>query len=118
MNNNGVSLPQCILEEIGFEGLDGITLEGLWKRISVRFKLPHPLNARVSNDIWAFVQRAQCLSFYELEEEREPFKFFDRAEYIDPFFGSIDAVGFLSAFLMLIPYHMELVKIVENLKRF
>lgn len=95
MNNNVTSLPQCILEEIGFEGLEGITIEGLWKRISVRTKLPLPLNDKFINEIWIFVHKAKCLHFYELPEEREPLKLFDRAEYVDPFFGATEPVSFI-----------------------
>lgn len=92
MNNNLTSLPQSILEEIGLEGLEGITLEGLWKRIGVRFKLPLPLNDKLINQIWAFVQSAKCLYFYWLQEDREPLKLFDRADYVDPFFGATEPV--------------------------
>ncbi|XP_055298279.1 general transcription factor 3C polypeptide 1 isoform X2 [Sitodiplosis mosellana] len=88
--NNTASLPLCILEEIGLEGLEGITLEGLWKRIGVRLKLPLPLNSRVTNDIWKFIQSAKCLQLYELPEEREPLKLFDRADSVDPLFGATE----------------------------
>lgn len=95
--SNAASLPTCILEEIGFEGLEGITVEGLWKRIGVRLKLmPLPLNKRLRNDIWKFVQNAKCLQYYELPEEREPLKLFDRSEVMDPFFGVPEPVSIFS----------------------
>ncbi|XP_031625024.1 general transcription factor 3C polypeptide 1 [Contarinia nasturtii] len=88
MNGSNIaSVPVCILEEIGLEGLEGITIEGLWKRIGARLKLPLPLNNRLTNDIWKFVQNAKCLQYYELPDEREPLKLFDRSEVMDPFFG-------------------------------
>lgn len=85
--NNITTLPFSILEEIGFEGLEGITIEGLWKRLSVRLKLPLPLNDKFRNEVWSFIQSAKCLQFYTLPEEREPLKLFDRTESTDPFFG-------------------------------
>lgn len=91
--NNSATLPLCILEEIGFEGLDGITIEGLWKRISVRIRISLPLNERITEQIWNFVLEAKCLRFYLLPEERESLKLFDRIESIDPFFGAVDAVS-------------------------
>lgn len=96
--NYPVSLPLCILEEIGFEGLEGITLEGLWKRISIRLKLPLPLSSSITNDIWKFVTNAKCFQFYELPEEREPLKLFDRADVTDPFFTNADPVSVFMAF--------------------
>lgn len=93
--NNVASLPLSILEEIGYEGLEGITIEGLWKRLSVRLKLPLPLNERLTNDVWKFVQNAKCLQFFELPEEREPLKLFDRADCTDPFFGNAEPVRIL-----------------------
>lgn len=94
--NNVASVPLCILEEIGLEGLEGITIEGLWKRLSVRLKLPLPLKDRLTNNVWQFVRNAKCLQFYELPEEREPLKLFDRADCTDPIFGNVEAVRILS----------------------
>lgn len=85
--NNITTLPFTVLEEIGFEGLEGITVEGLWKRLSVRLKLPLPLKDKLKNEVWKFVQSAKCLQLYKLPEEREPLKIFDRTESADPFFG-------------------------------
>lgn len=85
--NNITTLPFTVLEEIGFEGLEGITVEGLWKRLSVRLKLPLPLKDKLKNEVWKFVQSAKCLQLYKLPEEREALKIFDRTESADPFFG-------------------------------
>lgn len=82
----------CILEEIAFEGLEGITIEGLWKRISIRIKFPLPLNDQIKRSIWTFVQNAKCLQFYVLQTEREPLKLFDRVDAVDPFFGASEPV--------------------------
>lgn len=91
--NNSATFPLCILEEIGFEGLEGITLEGLWKRISVRIKVQLPLREQVKKQTWDFILGAKCLRFYLLPEEREPLKLFDRTEATDPFFGGAETVS-------------------------
>lgn len=91
--NNLTTLPLCILEEIGFEGLEGVTIEGLWKRLSVRIKVSLPLNSRVTKSIWDFILEAKCLQFYLLPNEREPLKLFDRIESVDPFFGANEVVN-------------------------
>lgn len=90
MNNTSATFPLCILEEIGFEGLEGITIEGLWKRISVRIKVQLPLRELIKKQTWDFILGAKCLRFYLLPEERDPLKLFDRTEASDPFFGGAD----------------------------
>lgn len=90
MNNIAGTFPLCILEEIGFEGLEGITIEGLWKRISVRIKVQLPLRAQIKKQTWNFILGAKCLRFYLLPEERDPLKLFDRTEASDPFFGGTE----------------------------
>lgn len=101
--NNVATLPLCIIEEIGFEGLEGITIEGLWKRLGTRLKLPLPLNNKLTNEIWQFILDAKCLQFYELEEEREPLKVFDRADSVDPFFAAAESVSILLGTTLLMP---------------
>lgn len=91
--NNLATFPLCILEEIGFEGLEGITLEGLWKRISVRIKVKLPLREKIKKQTWDFILGANCLRFYLLPVERESLKLFDRTEATDPFFGGAETVS-------------------------
>lgn len=95
------TLPFTVLEEIGFEGLEGINIEGLWKRLSVRLKLPLPLNDKFKNEVWKFIQNAKCLQLYKLPEEREPLKLFDRTESSDPFFGEFVPVITLDSQIFL-----------------
>lgn len=83
MNNVISTLPVTVIEEIGFEGLEGITIEGLWKRIGVRMKLTLPLRDRFKNETWTFVLSTKCFSFYLLPVEREPLIIYDRMEYAD-----------------------------------
>lgn len=91
--NYSATFPLCILEEIGFEGLEGITLEGLWKRISVRIKVQLPLREKIKKQTWDFILEAKCLRIYLLPKEREPLKLFDRTEATDPFFGGAETVS-------------------------
>lgn len=85
--NSITTLPLSTLEEIGFEGLEGITIEGLWKRLSARLKLALPLKDKLKNEVWRFILNTKCLQLYKLPVEREPLKIFDRTESADPFFG-------------------------------
>lgn len=88
MNSGTESLPRCVLEEIALEGLDGITIEGLWKRIGIRLKLSLPLRDKLTDAIWIYMRSVQCLSYYLLPENREPLKIYDRADCIDPKTGA------------------------------
>lgn len=88
MNCGAESLPRCVLEEIALEGLDGITIEGLWKRIGIRKKLPLPLKTKFIEACWNYIHSVQCLSYYVLPVPREPLKIYDRADCIDPKTGA------------------------------
>lgn len=92
--NSLTTLPVCIVEEIGFEGLEGITIEGLWKRISVRMRLALPLNDRLKHETWKFLLNSKCFEFFLLPEEREPLIIYDRMEYVDNS-GTNEAVSVL-----------------------
>lgn len=89
MNSGTESLPRCVLEEIALEGLDGITIEGLWKRIGIRLKLSLPLKDKLTDAIWNYMKSVECLSYYLLPEgARDPLKIYDRADCIDPKTGA------------------------------
>lgn len=104
MSNSNL-ITHITLDEIGLEGLDGITLEskiefepytqelgftlffiytGLWKRLSIRLKYQYPLNEHFCAEIWAFIVKQTCLHYYELAEPRSIIKTFDRSEIADP----------------------------------
>lgn len=87
------TLPVCLVEEIGFEGLEGITIEGLWKRVSGRMKLPLPLNQRLKDETWTFLLNAKCFTFHLLPTEREPLIVYERMEYVDNNTTSNEAVS-------------------------
>lgn len=98
-------ITHAVIDEIGLEGLDGITLEstefasfmrlartvllksnfilGLWKRVSIRLKLSFPLADSFCVQLWTFIAKQKCVAFYELAEPRELIKTFDRADNTD-----------------------------------
>lgn len=82
--NNPTPLRECVLEEIALEGLDGITFEGFWRRLAIRMKLSMPLNEQFMENVWSFIKSQKCIQYYELPEEREHLKIFDRNDLIDP----------------------------------
>lgn len=84
MNNAAVPLKQCVLEEIALDGLDGITFEGFWRRLAIRMKLLIPLNGQLMTNVWNFIKSQRCIQYYELPEERECIKIFDRNDFIEP----------------------------------
>lgn len=82
-----IPLPKCVLEEIALDGLEGITVEGLWKRLHVRLKLKLPLEAKFSESVWNFLKTSNKIQFFVLPEVREPLKIFNRFDFIDPVTG-------------------------------
>lgn len=100
MNCGTESLPRCVLEEIALEGLEGITIEGLWKRLSIRLKLTLPLKEKLTDAVWNYMKSVKNLSYYLLPEAREPLKIYDRADCIDPKTGAptepVSAIQFKS----------------------
>lgn len=73
-----------IIDEIALEGLDGITLEALWVRLTERpgfiFK---PKDDFVKEFIWKVVSRLSNVSFYTLPTERKPLIAYKRSEHVD-----------------------------------
>ncbi|XP_033887419.3 general transcription factor 3C polypeptide 1 isoform X2 [Acipenser ruthenus] len=72
-------------DEVALEGLDGITLSGLWFRIQNRVpKFPLLLDPATKQFLWQALVCNTELEFYELPKERPAFVFFDRFKEIDP----------------------------------
>lgn len=86
------SLPiaECVLDEIALEGLEGVTIEGLWKRLSVRLKLTLPLQTKFIENVWNFVKQSKQLQFFQLPVEREPLKIFNRFEFMESTLGALN----------------------------
>uniref|UniRef100_A0A1B0CVR3 Uncharacterized protein n=2 Tax=Lutzomyia longipalpis TaxID=7200 RepID=A0A1B0CVR3_LUTLO len=71
----------AILEEIGFEGLDGITFEALWKRLQERDCFYDHEN--FYETVWQYILKNDIIYFYQLPEERKPIKIRDRMDEAD-----------------------------------
>ncbi|RZF38317.1 hypothetical protein LSTR_LSTR012104 [Laodelphax striatellus] len=78
-----MNIASDILDEIALEGLDGITIEALWVRLSTRkdFLLP-PKDEQSKAYIWNIVRRLKDVEFYQLEQPRLPLVIFDRWSYM------------------------------------
>ena len=71
-------------DEIALEGLDGITLEGLWKRLEKRPKFDMALDEKSKKFLWNTIKKLKGIDMFELEEARAPLFIFNRFEYTDP----------------------------------
>lgn len=79
-----------ILDEIALEGLDGITIEALCKRLSNNCNWPlKPVDDSIKKIIWSFVICLKNVDFFRLDKPRDPLIIFNRYEYIHSEFGSI-----------------------------
>lgn len=77
-------IQDSLKDEIALEGLDGITLEGLWKRLEKRPKFEMTLDEKSKEFFWKMIKRLKGIDMYELEEAREPLFIFNRFDYTDP----------------------------------
>lgn len=59
-----------IFDEIALEGLDGITIEGFWKRVNVALKNPPSLQ-NIKEIIWKCICLNKNICFFELPEARD-----------------------------------------------
>uniref|UniRef100_A0A7N6FIA8 General transcription factor IIIC subunit 1 n=1 Tax=Anabas testudineus TaxID=64144 RepID=A0A7N6FIA8_ANATE len=74
-----------VTDEVALEGLDGITIFSLWKRLEDRKpKFPLTLDECTKEFIWKSLVSNSDLTFYELPQEREDVVLFDRYKDIDP----------------------------------
>nr|XP_022917075.1 general transcription factor 3C polypeptide 1 [Onthophagus taurus] len=80
-------LISIVFDEIALEGLDGITLEALWLRLSIVMGIIVPENSRKL--IWDQIKRSNQLEFYELPEERGKLIIFNRFQYVDVVSGHL-----------------------------
>lgn len=92
---NCIGYASVLVEEICLEGLDGITLESLWVRLSVRFQLEIPPAFR--KKLWNMILQLKCVQFYLLPEPRPIIKSYNRLESIDER-GNFTPVCFLIFF--------------------
>nr|CAD7425047.1 unnamed protein product [Timema monikensis] len=79
----------AILDEIALEGLDGITLEGLWLRISQRPKFSIALDDNSKSFMWNIIKLMKDVEIFELPEPRKPLQIFNRYDFVDQELGMI-----------------------------
>ncbi|KAF2349050.1 B-block binding subunit of TFIIIC [Trinorchestia longiramus] len=80
-----------IEDEIALEGLDGITLQGLWLRLENRpdFSKGVPLDENTKYCIWMMISDDNELSFYKLPSKRPDLVIYNRYEHMDPELGIV-----------------------------
>ncbi|XP_014229864.1 general transcription factor 3C polypeptide 1 [Trichogramma pretiosum] len=74
------TLKETIIEEIALEGLDGITLEALWLRLSMALKLTLPFKRLFKEQVWDKCINVSKFKFYKLKEARDKLVIFDNYE--------------------------------------
>ncbi|XP_076248237.1 general transcription factor 3C polypeptide 1 isoform X2 [Calliopsis andreniformis] len=84
-----INVVELVIDEVALEGLDGITIEALWLRLTHRLHNSLPLPNSVMIQIWSICIQIKEFAFYELENAREPLTIFDRYEFVDPDLGII-----------------------------
>ncbi|XP_014204050.1 general transcription factor 3C polypeptide 1 isoform X2 [Copidosoma floridanum] len=75
-----INLVDILIDEISLEGLDGITLEALWQRLSIRLEEQLPLARGFMEQIWGLCLALHDFSFFELEKPRNKLIIFDHYE--------------------------------------
>ncbi|CAH1963347.1 unnamed protein product [Acanthoscelides obtectus] len=78
-----------IIDEIALEGLDGITIQACWKRLSICLQKPFYRNTNIEEYIWQIILDNDNIQFFKLAEPRKPLIIFNRYNYIDPELGSV-----------------------------
>ncbi|XP_072514014.1 general transcription factor 3C polypeptide 1 isoform X2 [Salminus brasiliensis] len=78
--------PLCaLLDEVCLEGLDGITVETLWLRLSTRRPaFPLHLDPRAKQHLWSALTCNPSIAFYLLPRDRPPLHLHDRFSDVDP----------------------------------
>lgn len=78
-----------VLDEICLEGLDGITLQGLWTRLESRpgYSLGVTDNAKLF--VWQILEMLEQVTFYILEQARPPLILHDRYRHMDGDLGIV-----------------------------
>nr|CAC86372.1 transcription factor TFIIICalfa [Chironomus tentans] len=76
-----VHVPLAINEEIALEGLDGITLESFWFRMSERMQWPLPFNDRFKAELLKIILKRDYFEFYEIEAPRKTVGRLNRIDY-------------------------------------
>ncbi|XP_063221021.1 general transcription factor 3C polypeptide 1 isoform X2 [Bacillus rossius redtenbacheri] len=89
MFNCNFDYVDAVVDEIALEGLDGITLEALWVRLSQRPNFVLALDDASKSFIWDFVRRVEGMNMYKLPTPRKPLVIFNRYEFMDKELGMV-----------------------------
>ncbi|KAF7988493.1 hypothetical protein HCN44_001066 [Aphidius gifuensis] len=84
-----MNLVDIVVDEIALEGMDGITLEALWTRLSIRLDSPLPMSEYFMEQVWEVCISIKDLKFYELPKARTKLVLFNRYNYVDEDLGTI-----------------------------
>ncbi|GFG28372.1 hypothetical protein Cfor_01748 [Coptotermes formosanus] len=84
-----VQQSKTVIDEIALEGLDGITLEGLWTRLSCRPNFTCTLDEKSKTFIWNIIRQLNDIEMYELPTARKSLVIFNRYDNVDPELGMI-----------------------------
>ncbi|XP_042203426.1 general transcription factor 3C polypeptide 1-like isoform X2 [Homarus americanus] len=78
-------------DEIALEGLDGITVDGLWVRLKQRtnFETNMPLDDNSKAFLWSIAADDDEISIYQLPSPRDELVIFNRYEHMDPELGIV-----------------------------
>ncbi|XP_018568192.1 general transcription factor 3C polypeptide 1 [Anoplophora glabripennis] len=83
-----------IVDEISLEGLDGITIEAFWKRLSVGFKRMTYISDDLKQSIWRLICSKRNLQFFKLPNPRGVLDIYDRLKYLDADIGVVMELAF------------------------
>ncbi|XP_046395465.1 general transcription factor 3C polypeptide 1 isoform X2 [Ischnura elegans] len=83
----------AVLDEIALEGLDGITLQALWLRLSQRPDTCLQNDCHTKNYVWSIVTRLKDVALFELEVPRNDLVAFNRFDHVDAEMGTVVEPG-------------------------
>ncbi|XP_074040495.1 general transcription factor 3C polypeptide 1 isoform X2 [Leptinotarsa decemlineata] len=78
-----------VIDEICLEGLDGITLEALWKRLLTGLDGPLDINQNLKRFMWKIMKKNAHIEFYELPQPRKELLIYDRFKYLNTEIGVV-----------------------------
>ncbi|CAH0548899.1 unnamed protein product [Brassicogethes aeneus] len=71
-----------VMDEVSLEGLDGITLEALWKRLEQFTNKTFYFDFNSQSLIWRLLRSNNNVDFFELEEPRPELFIYNRYDYV------------------------------------
>ncbi|XP_069672695.1 general transcription factor 3C polypeptide 1 [Periplaneta americana] len=89
MYNSSHNFVSSIIDEIALEGLDGITIEGLWLRLADRPHFTCVLDDNSKSFFWNVIRQIEDVEMYELPVARSPLVIFNRYDHVDPELGMV-----------------------------